>query len=438
MVPDVLCLPWQEGEWSLLLDGDRALLRRGPYAGFACERDLLDHLLARSLDEAGARPQRLRLWHRGEAAAPALPELEIDAETVTDPFTVLARGVDPRAPLNLLQGPFQRKRDYARLVRPYRLPLALAAAALIAAVGLRVLAQQQLAEHRERLEAEIESVYRQVFPNSRNLTAPRRQLENRLAELAPGAAGGPSPAARPGRGRRRAGRSGGPAAHRPAVQRRSARPRPRRRRRAETRRLQTNPGRPRPEHRTAFGEHRRRTRPGPSEDPAVIETWLQTLRERWDTLAPRERLYLGLGAVLSAVLLFYALLWLPLERNIARLEDVTARQVEDLQWMREAAARIRALEQRGAGRLPAGGSLLALVDQRLIAAGLKSALARMEPDGPDAVKLWLNGAAFDRLVLLLGELEQNHGIRVASLAVTATDTPGLVDARLTLRKPGRS
>ncbi|MHA7816664.1 MAG: type II secretion system protein GspL [Pseudohaliea sp.] len=48
--PEPLLLPWREGEWCLLLEGDRALLRHGAGAGTAVERELLPPLLAALLD----------------------------------------------------------------------------------------------------------------------------------------------------------------------------------------------------------------------------------------------------------------------------------------------------------------------------------------------------------------------------------------------------
>lgn len=162
---------------------------------------------------------------------------------------------------------------------------------------------------------------------------------------------------------------------------------------------------------------------------------LAQLKEWWDTLQPRERTYLSAGAVAVVFVLLYATVWAPLTGSVENLRSTVAKQREDLAWMEQAAGQIKQL-QRSSPQAGRGNSMLATVDQRINAAGLKSALSRMEPEGQDSVKIWLSRGSFDNLITMLGKLEQENGIYVESLSVTTTDDTGRVDARATLSRAG--
>jgi hypothetical protein len=63
-------------------------------------------------------------------------------------------------------------------------------------------------------------------------------------------------------------------------------------------------------------------------------------------------------------------------------------------------------------------------------------LFKIQPDGQNTVKLWLNKSSFDQVVAMLGQLEQAQGIAVQTLAMTPADGVGLIDARITLMRGG--
>ena len=69
--PEPLLLPWREGEWCLLLEDDRAVLRHGAGAGTALERELLPPLLEALLAGAPA-PAALVVYGEDQAADTAL------------------------------------------------------------------------------------------------------------------------------------------------------------------------------------------------------------------------------------------------------------------------------------------------------------------------------------------------------------------------------
>jgi general secretion pathway protein M len=153
-------------------------------------------------------------------------------------------------------------------------------------------------------------------------------------------------------------------------------------------------------------------------------------------LEPRERLLVGGGGVLLALLLLYLLIWEPIAGKYTALQESVEAQQQSLSWMQQAAAQINVLKRsntRSASGL-GGRSLLAVVDQSVRAGGLGGAIKRIEPDGSKGVKVWLEGAAFDPMILWLGKLSKSYAIEPSIVTVEPIGG-GRVNARLTLLEP---
>lgn len=155
------------------------------------------------------------------------------------------------------------------------------------------------------------------------------------------------------------------------------------------------------------------------------------------SLAPRERMMVIAAALLSVLTLGYVLAWEPLTRDVARLEQSVQEQRALKQWMEQAAVEARRLRAGGNGAAPVGEdapSLLSVTDETVRAAQLGAAVRRIEPEGDSIVRVVLEQAAFDDVMLWLGMLQRTHGIGVVDFAVDRQDEPGLVNARLTLQR----
>ena len=77
-----------------------------------------------------------------------------------------------------------------------------------------------------------------------------------------------------------------------------------------------------------------------------------------------------------------------------------------------------------------------MTDSTARAGGLGPALKRIEPEGGDGVRVWLDGVAFDDLVKWLGTLSTSHGVDVVSASLERDEAAGRVNARLTLQAQG--
>lgn len=159
----------------------------------------------------------------------------------------------------------------------------------------------------------------------------------------------------------------------------------------------------------------------------------------WNALQPRERRMLGVGGVVVALLLGWALLWYPLTHARADLGNRVVRQREDLASMRLALGEARELHAQGTrGRVERQGkSLLALADVSARGAGLGGALKRVEPTGGKSVRVSFEVANFDALTNWLDALARDYGVQATDFSADKVEGVGLVNARATLEDSAR-
>jgi general secretion pathway protein L len=190
VIPDPLLLPWTEGEWSLLLETERVVVRCGLWEGFATERESLAPLLSLALHAAAKPPAAVRVWGDDAVSDLAGLGLEPALQEPAGALAVLASGYQPGAGINLLQGAYGPQAHLSKWLRPWR-----AAAVLVAAwLGLQVAMQGaeywRLQQEQTQLRAEMERIYKDAVPDALKIVNPRVQLENHLLELRKGGDGG--------------------------------------------------------------------------------------------------------------------------------------------------------------------------------------------------------------------------------------------------------
>lgn len=181
-VPEPLLLAWQPGEWTLVFDGDSALLRYGACEGTRIETSLLPDLL-QGLAERAA-PDRVVVYGREEALERSLVPAALAGVTTWrrgDLGAALLLAADD-VPLDLRQGAYAPQLPYASWWTQWRVAAVLATAALGLHLVSGWLDLQRLERQNLALRGEIESVYRQVNPRGAVAdveTQLRRQLASR-------------------------------------------------------------------------------------------------------------------------------------------------------------------------------------------------------------------------------------------------------------------
>jgi general secretion pathway protein L len=98
----------------------------------------------------------------------------------------LAQGFDGQYAINLLQGDYSRKQQLEKLLRPWRPTIILLGLWLLMQVGMFVVEYSRLSTNNAELKAQIEAVYRDAFPQSRNIVNPKVQMQRGLEKLRSG------------------------------------------------------------------------------------------------------------------------------------------------------------------------------------------------------------------------------------------------------------
>lgn len=184
-IPEPQMLPWQSGEWTLVLEDQYAIVRTGNCEGFSIERELLPGLLEAALLGDAVKPQAVIVYGRDQVA---------DGEMLPEPVRDLMqwRHGDLRAALllrqeqniavNLLQGDFAQRLPFNRWWQQWRA----VAAVFVAAFALQLIAgyTSYLSLERENLELrrEIEGSYRRAFPKGALVDA-EKQVKRQLDAL---------------------------------------------------------------------------------------------------------------------------------------------------------------------------------------------------------------------------------------------------------------
>lgn len=146
---------------------------------------------------------------------------------------------------------------------------------------------------------------------------------------------------------------------------------------------------------------------------------------------PRDRMIVLLVGVLVVLCLLYALIWYPVANRLETTQRTLDTKRETLQFVRDGGARIRAaggVGNNNAVRTSNKAPYL-LVDEIVRKAGV-TAPDRNEPAGGNGARVQFGEVEFDKLVMVLAELE-SYGLQVTNMTVSRRD-PGLVSARFNI------
>jgi general secretion pathway protein M len=165
---------------------------------------------------------------------------------------------------------------------------------------------------------------------------------------------------------------------------------------------------------------------------------MQKLTDWFYSLKPRERVLVAGGAVLIVLVVLYLFALAPFYKSVNARAARVAQKEGDLAWIRSVAGEVIT---RGANA-PAttvsnpNESLVVLIDRAARECGLGSALTGQTPSGEHGIRVRLEMAEFDKLMVCLGNLQQSHSVNIDSATIDRTAKPGFVNASLILTRPG--
>ncbi len=151
----------------------------------------------------------------------------------------------------------------------------------------------------------------------------------------------------------------------------------------------------------------------------------------FNNLNSREQIIVAVTGIVGFGAAAYLFVIEPLTNGIANRQVSVQAQQSDLAWMQQQAAFVKtAGGGSGAVRRPMEKAPYLLLDEAIRRARIK-APERVEPAGNQGAKAQFSEVEFDKLIKVLGELEQNYGLAVKTINITRK-SDGLVSARLSL------
>ncbi|MEH6593214.1 MAG: type II secretion system protein GspL [Halioglobus sp.] len=184
-IPEPLMLPWQSGEWTLVLEHNYAIVRTGNCEGFSIERSLLSGMLLSALQEREEPLTAVVVYGQDQAE-----DEDLLPESVRD-ISQWRRGdfgaaqmlhQDENVMVNLLQGAYGQSLPLRHWWQQWRTVAAL----LLGAFCLQLIASyasyQSLARENVELRTDIQKSYRRAFPEGA-LVDPEKQVRRKLESL---------------------------------------------------------------------------------------------------------------------------------------------------------------------------------------------------------------------------------------------------------------
>jgi general secretion pathway protein M len=156
---------------------------------------------------------------------------------------------------------------------------------------------------------------------------------------------------------------------------------------------------------------------------AKIKAW-------YGALAERDRRTVLIGSVVLALLLLVGGVLMPLEAAVSNAVQRADTRRKDLAWMRLNAPEI---QSAGMGLMRQANSNeppMITVDRVGHEQGLGSAFKGTSPSA-NGVRVQLEGAAFDAVVLWITTLDQRYGLAIDSITIDRAARPGVVNANVT-------
>lgn len=182
-LPEPLLLPWKPGEWCLVIEEERAIVRVGESEGFAVELQMLTMMLEAAQLEAGM-PETIVIYGHDQGADTALVPVDLQDAVQWrqgDLYAAMLITEMPGQALNLRQGEWAVRLPLERWWQQWRI----AAMLFGAAVAVHMLATctdyRQLEQENLALRGAVQETYRQAFPRGAVVDAEkqlRRQLDS--------------------------------------------------------------------------------------------------------------------------------------------------------------------------------------------------------------------------------------------------------------------
>ena len=154
-------------------------------------------------------------------------------------------------------------------------------------------------------------------------------------------------------------------------------------------------------------------------------------------LDQRERLFVAAALAFVIFAAAWFGVWEPLNAGHKRAAENVSTWQRSLAELRPMKGQVQASANSRPAATGQNQSLVVVVDNSLRQRGLYGSLQRSQPTpGGNGIRVEFESAAFDDLMLWLGDLHRQFGLRVqsGSFSIASSDSPGRVNSSVTLER----
>ena len=163
------------------------------------------------------------------------------------------------------------------------------------------------------------------------------------------------------------------------------------------------------------------------------------MKDYWNQLKPSERTIISVGGIILTVLILYLAVLEPFMKKTEEYTAKISKQEIEIEWLKKASLEVKQLQASSSGvttQRHAGESLLVVVDRTAKQNNLEDSLKRVEPDGSDRVRVWLDNAPFDEVAKWLSLLQSNYQLDIESAEYDKVEMVGRDNVRLVMIEGG--
>ncbi len=182
-IPECLCLPWRDGEWTLFFERNDVVLRWHATCGTRIEIELMSDLLL----SLGAHPDAIVVYaHDRDLAMDALPK-------IFHPLVQWRQGgwgaalllAELGPAMNLRHGPFAPRLPFLKWWQLWRPVLIVFTIALSLQIGADFFALQRAKAENFEVRASVQDIYRRANPSGAVVDV-EKQLDRQIAQFVGG------------------------------------------------------------------------------------------------------------------------------------------------------------------------------------------------------------------------------------------------------------
>ena len=187
LTADVLALPLNNNQWTLLLDSHRALIKTGAFSGYYCDLEILPVFLQTLINQQDEKPESVLVYSSEQQPADLEQLNNIDIEikpviSIQSAINIFSKNLPVAKQLNILQGSYAPRRESSGLLQPWKSVAAIFMAWICLHLIYAGFQTSQLRDKNLELTGLTQKEFKKANPGTRKYNNMQKRMEQLLKE----------------------------------------------------------------------------------------------------------------------------------------------------------------------------------------------------------------------------------------------------------------